>query len=106
MSDLERAARDAVDAQANSEQLALIQAFLTAQQLTRQQQATCQHQQPAAPIQSANTGKWIALGISAPFLLITLSISLVAFAICVVSLTICVLVLRGMWTDAQKGKKR
>ncbi|MFK4595737.1 hypothetical protein [Streptomyces pristinaespiralis] len=101
MSDIEKAAREAVDAAHNSEQLALIQAVLAAQQLT--QQRTCQH--PPAPVQQASNGKWVAVGVAAPFLLITLSISLVAFAICAVSLTICVLVLRGLWADFQKGKK-
>lgn len=101
MSDLEKAARDAVDAAHNSEQLALIAAVLAAQQLTQQQ--TCQH--PPAPVQQTGNGKWIAIGLAAPFLAVTLAISVVGFAISVVALTICVLVLRGLWVDMQKGRK-
>ena len=100
MSDLEKAARDAVEAQANSEQLALIAAVLQAQQLTQQQ--TCQH--PPAPAPSPNTGKWIALAVGGPFLAVTLAISVMAFAISAVALTICVLVLRSVWTDMKKGR--
>ncbi|WP_405599543.1 hypothetical protein OG741_19290 [Streptomyces sp. NBC_01410] len=100
MSDIERAARDAVEAAHNSEQLALIAAVLQAQQLTQRQ--GCQH--PPAPVQQPNTGKWIAVGVAAPFLAVTLAISVMAFAIAAVSLTICVLVLRGVWQDFQKGK--
>ncbi|MEU0397960.1 hypothetical protein ABZ208_35445 [Streptomyces sp. NPDC006208] len=103
MSDLEKAARDAVDAADNTQQLALIAAFLQAQQLTQQQ--GCQHP-PPAPVQQASNGKWVALAISGPFLMVTLAISVMAFAISAVALTICVLVLRSMWVDIQKGKKR
>jgi len=104
MSDIERAAREAVEAQANSEQVAMVLAILQAQQLTQQQ--TCQH--PPAPVQSPNTGKWVAIGVAGPFLAVTLAISVMAFAISVVALTICVLVLRGLWVDMQKsqGKRR
>ncbi|WP_406306290.1 hypothetical protein OHA61_34255 [Streptomyces sp. NBC_00885] len=101
MSDIEKAARDAVEAAHNSEQLALIAAVLQAQQLTQHQ--GCQH--PPAPVQQPNTGKWIAVGVAAPFLAVTLAISVMAFAISAVALTICVLVLRSVWADMQKGKK-
>lgn len=100
MSDLEKAAREAVDAAANSEQLALIAAVLTAQQLTQQQAV------PPAPVQqsSGSAAKWIGIGVGGSIFLVTVAISAVAVAISAVALTICVLVLRGMWTDAQKGK--
>ncbi|MFE5629940.1 hypothetical protein [Streptomyces sp. NPDC056543] len=102
MSDIEKAAREAVEAAHNSEQLAMVMAILQAQQLTRQQ--PCQH--PPAPAPQQNTGKWIAVGVAAPFLAVTLAISVMAFAIAVVALTICVLVLRGLWADYQKGGKK
>jgi len=102
MSDLEKAARDAVDAAHNSEQLALIQAVLVAQQLTQQQ--ACQH--PPAPAQSPNTGKWIALGVCAPFLAVSLAISVMAAGITAVCLTACLLVLRSMWRDFERGKTK
>ncbi|MFF3326088.1 hypothetical protein [Streptomyces sp. NPDC002889] len=102
MSDIEKAAREAIEAQDNAQQLAMVMAFLQAQKLSQQQ--GCQH--PPAPVQQASNGKWVALAISGPFLMVTLAISVMAFAISAVALTICVLVLRGMWTDAQKGRKR
>lgn len=103
MSELEKAARDAVEAQANSEHLALVQAFLTAQQLTQAQQPACQHQ---APVQQSSNGKWIALGIAGPFLAVTLAFSLLAAAIAAVCATGCLLVLRSMWRDFEKGKAK
>lgn len=103
MSDLERAAREAVEAQDNTQQLALIAAVLQAQQLTQQQPA-CQH--PPAPAASPNTGRWVAVAVAGPFLAVTLAISVMAFAISAVALTVCVLVLRGLWVDMQKGWKR
>lgn len=101
MSDVEKAAQDAVAAAQQSEQFAVMLAAIQAAQLTQQQ--TCQH--PPAPVQQGGNGKWIALGIAAPFLLITLAISVMAAAISAVALTICVLVLRGLWVDMQKGRK-
>ena len=102
MSDIEQAARDAVEAADNSQQLAMVMAILQAQQVT--QQLEVRNAGPA-PQQQQSTGKWIALGVAAPFLAVTLAISVMAFAISAVALTICVLVLRGLWADFQKGKR-
>jgi hypothetical protein len=105
VSDLEKAARDAVEAQANTEQLALIAAVLQAQQLTQQQ---VQSVQPAPVPQSSNVAKWVGLGIGGALALTPLAMAAAMLAIAVgisaVALTICVLVLRGMWTQAQKEK--
>ncbi|MEI5008605.1 hypothetical protein RB196_15965 [Streptomyces sp. PmtA] len=101
MSELEKAAREAVEAQANSEQLALIAAMLQAQQLVLQQTAP----QPAPGQQpSGSAAKWVGIGVGASVFLLTVAVSAVAVAISAVALTICVLVLRGMWTDMRKGK--
>lgn len=100
MSDIEKAARDAVDAAANTEQVALILAVLQAQELTRQQ--------TPAPVQQHSSGgaaKWVGIGVGASVLLITVAISAVAVAISAVALTVCLLVLRAMWADMQKGKR-
>lgn len=102
MSDIEKAARDAVEAQANTEQVAMVLAILQAQQLTQQQ--TCQH--PPAPVQQSSNGKWIALGIAAPFLAASLAFSLLAAAIAAVCATGCLLVLRSMWRDFERGKAK
>ncbi|MFJ1788356.1 hypothetical protein ACIOML_29130 [Streptomyces anulatus] len=104
MSDFEKAAKDAVDAAANSEQLALIAAVLQAQQLTQQPPAPA----PAAPPSSGNTVKWLAIGggiaVGAPFFLIAFALSAMAVAISAVAVTICVLVLRSVWQEIQKPK--
>jgi len=106
VSDVEKAARDAVEAQDNSQQVAMVLAILQAQQITQQQ---AQPVQPAPVQQSSNVAKWVGLGIGGALALTPLAMAAAMFAIAVgisaVALTICVLVLRGMWTDSQKGKK-
>ncbi|MFF0076564.1 hypothetical protein [Streptomyces sp. NPDC005494] len=99
MSDLENAAREAVDAAHNSEQLALITALLQAQQLT--QQHTCQH--PPAARSSGSAAKWVGIGVGGSVFLLAVAVSAIAVAISAVALTICVLVLRSVWQDICKG---
>lgn len=98
--DIEKAARDAVEAAHNSEQLARIAALLQAQQLTQQQHAA------PAPVQRSSGGaaKWVGIGVGGSIFLLTVAVSAVAVAISAVALTICVLVLRSMWRDYQKGR--
>jgi hypothetical protein len=102
MSDIEKAAREAVDAASNSEHLAIVMAVLQAQQITQQTQRPCQH----APVQKSSGGavKWVGIGVGGSVFLLTVAVSAVAVAISAVALTICVLVLRSMWRDYQKGK--
>lgn len=103
MSELEKAAREAVEAQVNSEHLTLIAAVLQAQQLMQQvQPQTCQH----GPVQrsSGSAMKWVGIGVGGSVFLLTVAVSAVAVAISAVALTICVLVLRVMWADMRKGK--
>ncbi|WP_432114035.1 hypothetical protein [Streptomyces sp. S1] len=102
MSDIEKAARDAVDAQANAEQVAMVLAILQAQQLTPQPPA----QAPAPVQQQQSPAKWVAVGVAAPFLAVSLAVGFVAVAVSAVAVTICVLVLRGLWVDMQKDRKR
>ncbi|MEU9258559.1 hypothetical protein AB0D68_08715 [Streptomyces sp. NPDC048212] len=99
MSDLENAAREAVDAAHNSEQLALITALLQAQQLTQQQ--TCQH--PPAARSSGSAAKWVGIGVGGSVFLLAVAVSAVAVAISAVALTVCLLVLRSVWQDIRKG---
>ncbi|MEV6651188.1 hypothetical protein [Streptomyces sp. NPDC051219] len=103
MSDIEKAAREAVDAAANSEQLALIAAILQAQQLTQQVSGN----QTPAPVQqsSGGTAKWVGIGIGGSIFMVSLAVSAVAVAISAVALTVCLLVLRSVWQDMQKGGK-
>lgn len=100
MSDLEKAAREAVDAADNSQQLALIMAALQAQQLTQQQTPP----PPPAPRQSGGAAKWIGIGVGGSVFLLTVALSAIAVAISAVALTVCLLVLRSMWTDMKKGR--
>ncbi|MEU2251151.1 hypothetical protein [Streptomyces sp. NPDC019224] len=100
MSDLEKAARDAVDAQVNSEQVALILAVLQAQQLTQQQAPACQH--PPAGRDSGSVAKWLAIGVGGSALLLAVAVSAIAVAISAVALTVCVLVLRSVWQDVRR----
>lgn len=100
MSNIENAARDAVEAAHNTEQLALITAVLQAQQLT--QQPTCQH--PPAVRSSGSAAKWVGIGVGGSALLLAVAVSAVAVAISAVALTVCLLVLRAVWADIQKGR--
>ncbi|MFC8234271.1 hypothetical protein [Streptomyces sp. NPDC057284] len=99
MSDIEKAVREAVEAQANTEQLALIAAVLQAQQLAQYQPA------PPAPVvrTSGGAAKWIGIGVGGSVFLLTVAISAMAVAISAVALTICVLILRSVWQDIRKG---
>lgn len=103
MSDIEKAAREAVEAAANSEQLALITAVLKAQQIAQLAQ-----QQPAAPApvqrQSGGAAKWVGIGVGGSIFLLTVAVSAVAVAISAVCLTACLIILRSMWRDYQKGR--
>lgn len=99
VSDLEKAARDAVDAAANTEQLELMAAVLKAQQLTQPQAPA-----PApAPRASGGAAKWIGIGIGGSVFLLAVAVSAVAVAISAVALTVCLLVLRSVWQDIRKG---
>lgn len=100
--DLAKAARDAVDAAANTRQVELIAAVLQAQQLLNQQQApACQHQAPKA---SPNVGKWVAIAVAGSVAAISLALSAIAVAVGAVAVTCCLIVLRSMWRDYQKGR--
>lgn len=97
---LEKAARDAVDAEANTEMVRQIAAILAAQQLLNTQPPACQHQQQN-PEFSAK--KWLVIGgvlISGG---LVASLFAVAVAIGAVSVAILALVVRSMWADYQKG---
>ncbi|MFF3092111.1 hypothetical protein [Streptomyces cyaneofuscatus] len=98
MSDIEEAAKDAVEAAANSEQLALIAAVLQAQQLTQQPTPA-----PAATPSSGNTAKWVGIGaavlVGGPLFLLAFTAAALGIAAVALSVAILALVLRSVWRD-------
>jgi len=100
MSDLEKAARDAVEAADNTQMVQQIAAILAAQQLLNQQP-----QQPA-PVQRQefNATKWLVIGGVVVSVGLVASVFAVALAIGATCATACLLILRGLWADFQKGK--
>ncbi|WP_435285876.1 hypothetical protein [Streptomyces bacillaris] len=102
MSDLGEAARDAVDAQANSEQVALILAVLQAQRIA-QGGAPSAYPGPPTVRPAGSAAKWVGIGMGGSVFLIAFALSAVAVAISAVALTVCVLVLRSVWQDVRKS---
>ncbi|MER6601846.1 hypothetical protein [Streptomyces parvus] len=100
MSDFEKAAKDAVEAAANSEQLALIAAVLQAQQLTQQQPPA---PAPAAPPSGGSNAKWVGIGaavlVGGPFFLLAFTAAALGVAAVALSVAILALVLRSVWQD-------
>lgn len=102
--DLERAARDAVEAADNTRQMELILAVLQAQQLLNAQQPSapaCQHQHRTG----RSTGEWLGIGGAVCVGGVGLAIGFIAIAIGAVSVAILALILRSIWQDVQKGRR-
>lgn len=99
MSAVEKAARDAVEAADNTEQLKLIAAVMQAQQLLNQQP-----QGPAPARQEFDAKKWLVVGGVCIAGGLVASLFAIAVAIGAVSVGILALVLRSMWRDYQKGR--
>jgi hypothetical protein len=104
VSDIEKAARDAVEAADNTELMRTITAILAVQKATQDQTPA---QQPARPEFDAR--KWLViggLGIAgggvACFLTMAAAVLAVAVAIGGTCATVCLLVLRSMWRDLRK----
>ncbi|WP_128803705.1 MULTISPECIES: hypothetical protein [unclassified Streptomyces] len=98
-----KAAREAVEAADNTDQLKLIAAFLAAQQLTQQQ---TQPQPAPAPRADFNARKWLVIGgvvcaggaIGSVFA-VAFALAAISVAIGAVCATACLLILRSMWRD-------
>ena len=99
--DIQKAARDAVEAADNSEQLKLIVAVLQAQQLLNAQQQTPVVQQTT---QQFDARKWFVIGGVVVSVGLVASLFAVAIAIGACCATGCLLILRSMWRDFQTGK--
>jgi len=105
---LSKAARAAVEAADNTEQLKLIAAVLQVQQLTQEQRPVCQHQEPKPEF---NAKKWWTIGglsivgaCVACVLALAFALASLAVAVGATCATACLLVLRSMWRDLQRGK--
>jgi ABC-type Fe3+ transport system permease subunit len=101
---LSEAAREAVEAADNADQLRTIAAVLQAQQIMSQvQQHQCQHQPPRPEF---NAKKWWTIGCLAIAGACTVCALALAFALASIAIavgatcaTVCLLVLRSMWRD-------
>jgi hypothetical protein len=100
MSDLEKAARDAVEAADNAETVRQIAAILAAQQLLNQQQPA---PAPAARPEF-NATKWLVIGGVVVSVGLVTALFAVAVAIGAVCATACLLILRGLWADVMKER--
>ena len=99
MSDIEKAARDAVNAADNTELVRTIAAVLAAQQIAQQQAPVVQ---PAR--QEFDARKWVTIGALGIAGGLVASLFAVAVAIGAVSVAILALVLRSIWSDIQKHR--
>lgn len=102
MSEIEKAARDAVEAADNSEQLKLIAAVLQAQQLINAQQVATPPNGVAKP--EFDTKKWLVIGGVVVSVGLVGALFAVAIAIGATCATACLLILRSLWNDVQKGR--
>lgn len=102
MSDLEKAARDAVEAADNTELVRTIAAVIAAQQQNQPQQQTA-----PAPVQRPY-GAYVAAGIGGAvaltFLAMAAAVLAVAVAVGAVCATVCLLVLKSLLDDYQNRK--
>lgn len=101
MSDIEKAARDAVEAAENTDLTRQIVAILAAQQLLNSQQ---QAAQPQSVKQEFDAKKWLVIGGVVVAGGLAASLFAVAIAIGAVCATTCLLILRSIWRDIQKGR--
>lgn len=99
MSDLEKAARDAVEAADNTELVRQVAAILAAQQLLQSQQ-----QAPVPARKEFEAKKWLVIGGVCVSLGLVVAVCAVAIAIGATCATACLLILRSIWRDFQKGK--
>lgn len=104
MSDLEKAARDAVEAADHTELTRQIAAILAAQQLLNQQSPPVAQQ----ATQPFDAKKWVVIGGVVVTVGMVGALFAIALAIGGVCATACLIVLRSMWRDAQgpQGKSR
>lgn len=103
--ELSKAARDALEAADNAEQLKLIAAVLQAQAIAQ----TSVGQTPMQPPVQRPVGLYVAAGlggaVALTFLAMAAALLAVAVAVGAVAATVCLLVLKSMFDDYQKGRR-
>lgn len=99
MSDIEKAARDAVNAADNTELVRTIAAVLAAQQIAQTQAPA-----PAPARSEFDSKKWLTIGGLGIAGGLVASLFAVAIGIGAVSVAILALVLRSIWSDIQKHR--
>jgi hypothetical protein len=99
VSDIEKAARDAVEAADNTELMRTIAAILAVQKATENQAPS-----PAPARQEFDAKKWLTIGGLGIAGGLVAALFAVAVAIGAVSVAILALVLRSMWRDFQRGR--
>ncbi|MEU5195253.1 hypothetical protein AB0G86_14525 [Streptomyces scabiei] len=97
---LEKAARDAVEAEANTQLVQQIAAILAAQQLLNTQQQPA----PAPAKPEFDTKKWLVIGGVVVSAGLVGALFAVAIAIGATCATACLLILRSLWSDLTKGR--
>ncbi|MBU5944903.1 hypothetical protein [Streptomyces sp. PAM3C] len=103
MSELEKAARDAVEAADNTEMVRQIAAVLAAQQILAQQQPqapACQHRH------GRSSAEWLGIGAAVCVGGVGLAFASIAIAIGALSVAVLALVVRSMWADVQRKGRR
>lgn len=99
---LEKAARDAVAAEENTEMVRQIAAILAAQQLLNTQVGN--HAAPAPAKPEFDTKKWLVIGGVVVSVGLVGALFAVAIAIGATCATACLLILRSLWGDLTKGR--
>jgi hypothetical protein len=100
MSNIEKAAQEAVEAADNTDLARQIAAILAAQQLLNTQQPA-----PAPPVrQEFEAKKWLVIGGVVVSVGMVGALFAVAIAIGATCATACLIILRGVWRDFQKGR--
>lgn len=99
MSDIEKAARDAVEAADNTELMRTITAILAVQKATAEQTPA-----PQQARQEFDARKWLTIGGLGIAGGLVASLFAIAVAIGAVSVAILALVLRSIWSDIQKHR--
>jgi hypothetical protein len=109
MTEITKAAAEAVEAARQGEQFAVILAALQAAQIMQAQQPAPVPPPPVVVQQSGNAGtagKWMAIAIGGSMLMVTVAFAAVALAIASACIALVALVVYGIYRDIRGGGRR